>query len=324
MDEEELLGIVLAQGGVRLDAEETAHVLKELEHLKTRSYDVVHGPTKARQLIPVDNDIDPGAETITYDQYDHIGMAAIIANYADDLPLVDVTRKQFTMGVVTLGSAYSWSVLDIERAAKARSRLIDRRADASRMVNRHKEDQIGAVGADNQGIPGFINHPNLPKAVIPHAGAWTGLTASQILDNLNSLAYTPVFNSLEAFTPDTIILSPDEFGVVSQKPVGTDNQMTILRSFLLNNPYIQNIDQWTRLTGAGDPAGTTPTNRIISYLRNPMAVVWNIPQEYRVLPPQPVNLAFKVPAFSRVSGIEWHYPISAAIMDVAQPTRPTS
>ena len=318
MDELELLKSELAKVGLRLDAAETAHVLKELEHLKAQSYDVRYGPLKSRALIPVDDTADPGAETITYDQYDHFGMAAVVANHADDIPLVDVIRKQFSMPVVTLASGYTFTVVDIERAAKARSRLIDRRAAANRMANVRREDEIGAIGVPHQDIPGFINSPNVSVVTLPDARAWRLLNSAEIVNNLNFIVAACVKNSAEAFTPDTLVLDPDSFGVISQKPVGTDNQMTILRSFLANNPYITDIEQWTRLTGAGEPSGTAATNRIICYPREPTVVAWNIPMAFRVLPPQAVNLAFKVPAYSRVSGVEWHYPIAAAYADIAQ------
>ena len=64
---------------LRQDAKYTAILEKKLEYLKTKIYEVVYPKLKARQLIPVSNEADPGAETITYEQWDDFGMAQIIS-----------------------------------------------------------------------------------------------------------------------------------------------------------------------------------------------------------------------------------------------------
>jgi hypothetical protein len=54
--------------GDRFDSKFTSALERQLEFIKAQTYDIVYPELKARTLIPVDNSVDPGAETITYRQ----------------------------------------------------------------------------------------------------------------------------------------------------------------------------------------------------------------------------------------------------------------
>ncbi len=51
---------------VNLDSAETAFFARELEYIKSKSYDIEFPPLKAIKLIPVSTEAGPGAESITY------------------------------------------------------------------------------------------------------------------------------------------------------------------------------------------------------------------------------------------------------------------
>ena len=65
-----------------LDDAQTIFFQRELESVKSRSYDVLKAPLRAFSLIPVASEAGEGAESIVYQQYDMTGIAKIIANYA--------------------------------------------------------------------------------------------------------------------------------------------------------------------------------------------------------------------------------------------------
>jgi hypothetical protein len=83
------LGVFQSKEELRQDAKFTAVLAKQLEYVKSRTYDIVYPQFKGRMLVPVSNEADTGAETITYQQWDQFGIANILANYADDIELVD-------------------------------------------------------------------------------------------------------------------------------------------------------------------------------------------------------------------------------------------
>ena len=94
------------QASQRLDADESVFFARELEHVKAQSYDVQYPELTATKNIPVSSEAGPGAETITYQQYDSVGFAKIISNYATDLPRVDLKGKEFTAKVKSIGASY--------------------------------------------------------------------------------------------------------------------------------------------------------------------------------------------------------------------------
>jgi len=312
MNMRQLLGMVLFQANVHLDANETAHLERQLEHVKSQTYDVKFGPMKARNFIPVDNSADPGAVSTVYRQWTEFAMAQLISNYADDIPLVDVAATEFLVPVKSIGLGYQWSIQDLRSAAMAGSQLDMRKARACRMGIERKIDDMGAFGEPTiTGLTGLLNNPNVPITVVPNAGAWTTLTPAEIIENLNAMAQAVNLATLEVFSADTILLDPVAFNHIAQTPIATDNQTTILRSFLANNPYISSIDQWTKLSTAG--AGSV--TRAVTYFRDPIVVQFNIPQEFEQFPPQARNLTFVVPCHARVGGVEMHYPLAMAYTD---------
>jgi hypothetical protein len=298
--------------GIRLDAGETAVLARQLEYIYAQTYDVKYAELKARRFIPVDTSVDPGAEFYTYRQWDMFGMAEIIANYADDLPRVDVLAKEFPAPIKSLGASYGYSIQDLRRSAMAGSQLDSRRAMATRRANEQAVDQIAAFGNADAGLTGFTNHANVPL-VAPDNAPWSSATALQIIPDLNKLANAIVTASLEVFEPDTLVLDTASFQIINTKPMSTtgDADKTVLRFFLDNNPYIRNIDQWTKLTDAG-AAGVT---RLVCYKRDPEVLSLVIPQEFEQFPPQARNLEFVIPTHSRIGGVSVRYPLAMAYMD---------
>src|SRR5690606_25509397 len=110
MDPQEIAAYIGRHLNVRLDARETAILARQLEHVKARTYDVKYPAMMARRYIPVTNETPNGANSVTYRQWDQYGMAKVVANHADDLPMVDVVAREFTTPVKSLGDAYQYSV----------------------------------------------------------------------------------------------------------------------------------------------------------------------------------------------------------------------
>lgn len=317
----EYLNIILQQVGLRLDAKYTAALDQQLEYVKAQTYDVKYPAMKARSFFPVSNEADPGAEDIAYWQWDEYGIAEIIANYADDLSLVDVLAEKFSSPVHSLGKGYQYSIQDLRRAAMSGNQLDTRRARAARRAVELGIEQIAAFGNAKGKLKGALNHPNVPVYTATNDGTateWvtgrtTPKTPALIQKDIHDLVGNVRATTKEVHTPDTVLLSTTEFAHVNQTPVGSDNnQTTILRSFLANSPYVNNVDSWYKLDTA-DAAGTGP--RMMAYMRDPEVLTLEIPQEFEQFPPQARNLAFVVPCHARVGGVIFYYPLAAAYMD---------
>jgi hypothetical protein len=317
------LDVILNQLGLRdsrWDAKYTAALEQQLEFVKSQTYDIKYPEMKARRLVPVDTSIDSGAETFAYWQWDEYGMAEIIANYADDISMVDALAEKFTSPIHSLGKGYQYSVQDLRRAAMSGNQLDQRRARACRRAIERKIDDVAALGDAKGKLKGLLNHPNVTVLTAANDGTstrWVGGRATPkspalIQKDLHD-ATTSIHNTtLEVHMPNTVLLPTTEYGHLSQTPVGTDNQQTILRSFLANNPNITSIESWYKLNTA-DAAGTGP--RAVVYQKDPEVLELVIPQDFEQFPPQARNLSFVVPCHARIGGVVIYYPLAVAYLD---------
>jgi len=294
---------------LNLDAGESLFFNRELEYVLTRAQEVTYPELRARLFIPVSNEAGPGAESITYYQFDKVGMAKIIADYASDLPRADVKGQKFTSPVESLGISFGYSMQEVRAAALAQRPLTTMKADAARRAHEQLVDEIGAFGDATTGLTGFLNNANVPAGSAT-TGSWSTATADQILEDMNE-AVTSIINTTRASeAPDTMGLPVAAYTLVNQRRI-PDTNTTILRFFLENNAWIRNIDHWYRL----DTAGAGSTARMVVYRRDPSKLELQIPQEFETMPVQERGLSFEVPTHSRVGGVTFYKPLSAVYRD---------
>lgn len=301
---------------LHLDSNESIFFLRELDFVKSKSYDVVYPELKARSLIPMSMDAGPGAETITYEQYDAVGMAKIVASYADDIPRADVKGKEFTSRVRSLASSYGYNLQEIRAAKMAGKPLQQRKANAAKKAIAILEDKIAAVGDADYNLIGFINHPNISTTALPNDGTgasilWSTKTPLQILRDLNKIANFIVENTKEVEQPDTLLLPTAKFNYISTTPVGDNADKTILEAFLSKSPFIKQVLSWNKLAAAG--AGGT--DRMIAYKKDPEKLELQIPSDFEQLDVEQRGLEFITACHQRHGGVIIYYPLSVAYAD---------
>lgn len=305
---------LISEGESRLDASSVAFLSQQLEHMKTRAWEVLRTPMKARQFIPVSSEADRGAETIAWEVMDEVGQADLLANDGDDIPLVEVNSEKQSRLVKTLAVGYGWSIIDVWRSAKARKPLNPRRAGACRRAVERKLDIIGATGYTVGGVAveGFINS-SLVTPTAPITGNWIGgaVAAGLIEADIAKLTRQIVTDTEDIFRPDTLLLPTAEYALIATTRIAPESGTTILEVILNSNPWIRNIDSWEPLGTAG--AGST--TRMVAYMRDPEVLQYEIPLDFFQLPPQARNINFVVPCLSRVSGVEIYHPKAIAYMD---------
>lgn len=86
---------------------------KQLAHIKTKAYDKEFPELSGLKLFPQTSDTDEGASYIEYYSYEPVGFAAIIANYASDLPRVDVKGTPHRAEIVNIGDSYGYNVQEL-------------------------------------------------------------------------------------------------------------------------------------------------------------------------------------------------------------------
>ncbi len=307
------LGTVLAAINWKEDAKYTAVLARQLEHLKTKVYDVIYPQFKARQLIPVSNEADPGAETITYQQWDSFGMATWISNYGDDLPLVDALTEDFTSKIKGMGVAYQYSVQDLRRSALSGTSLPEKKARATRRFIEQKIEDVAATGEAVLNILGIANNPNV-ALITPTTGTWSTATAAEMIADLDKLVFSIILLTAETYPPTRIVLPLALYNIIARKRLSTtgDTSHTVLQDYIDSSPSVTEIIPWNKLATA-NAAGTGP--RIIAYTPDPDVLSLEIPQEYEQFPPQAKNLAFVVNTHARTAGVLMPLPMAVAYMD---------
>jgi hypothetical protein len=309
-----MLEYALAQAGLieegnRQDATLVAVTERQLEYLRGSSFDILYPELKWSRLIPVDTTVPPGAETIAYEQWDESGEAKIIANGADDLPLADAAQGKFSNRTVVVGAAYKVTQEDLMRAQQAGTNIENRRQRAAINSIGRLLDRIAALGDPASGVKGLLTHDQVP--VIQATGAWGGLTATQLVDEMHRLEDTIWSSTNELMQPDTLILPTAQMQRVRRTYMSLDNQQTVLQRFLQNAAFIKNVESWHRAS----TAGVGGVARAMAYRRDPAALQMAFPVPLRQLPAQPRNLALLTPMFSKIGGLEFYYPKSALYMD---------
>lgn len=305
----------------RFDSNESMFLQRQLDYIKQQTYDIKYAELKARKLIPVSSEADPGAERIFYRQYDQTGLAKIIANYADDLPSSDVIGKEFFATVKTLGSSYRYNFQEMRAAVYGNVPLEQRRANAARRAIAQKENTLALQGDANAGLVGLFTAPNVTSVTIPATGTgsvtqWSAKTPDQILFDMNLVANTVVSTSLGVENPDTMLLPLSQFNYVASTARSDFSDKTILNYFLENNPYIKQVEWVNELSTAGSSgSGSAPYARMYAYRRSPEVLTLEIPSDFEQLELEIRNLVYKVPCVERFGGVLVYYPLAIAYGD---------
>lgn len=303
----------LAAMNFRADAGETAAFARQLEYVQAQTYEVKYLNHMARELIPVDGSVPSGAQSFVWYSWDWVGMAKIIANYADDLPKVQILGTEHIQGIKSLGDSYDYSIQDIRAAAMAGVPLDAAKAKTARRAMENKVENLAAKGDSAAGLPGFINNAAVPVLTATElVGGWDTAASADILADLHLIANYVNTVTKGTHSATTLVLPTTRYNIVATKAYSAQVPDTILQVFLRSNPFIKEVRQWHFLDTA-DSAGTGP--RVIAYEKNPEILQLVIPQEFEQFPPQAKNLAFDVPCHMRIGGVVIRYPMGLVYAD---------
>lgn len=300
-----------------MDADGAVFFQRQLEHIKSRSYDVQYAALQARSLFPVSNEGGMGVTTITYRTYDQAGVARIINAYADDLPRADVAGKETTIPVRSVGTSYGYNLDEIQSSQLTGTGLDQRRANASRRSVEQVVNDVAFFGDAKSGMPGLFDNANIPtgNVVDPGGGTeWVNKTPDQILFDINDL-FADIFETTKMVErPNTLLLPPSQWSYIASTPRSANSDTTILQYVVQNSPYINSeadIIPVNECAAANNPL--LASDAMVAYDRDPDKLQLEIPVELEYLPIQQKNLEFIVPGRARLAGLNIYYPLSLAI-----------
>lgn len=324
---------VLEAMDYRADADETAVFARQLENVRSRTYEVEYPDLKARKLFPMASGVSPDDRTFTYRQFDYAGEAKIVHPSADDFPTVEISGSEKTHKILSMGVAYDYSIQDLRYARRAGLDLDGRKARAARDVMERKLESLCQHGDEDNGIAtGFLNAPNILEASPSTKAVTTDSSTSwftaagifkakgyEVKADIDRMALKIHDTTLGRRHGNTLLLDTKSYGALATTPavvlMGSDTvtlQKSILQYLLESSPWLTSIEHWVQCD-AGDP--DTDLARIALYDRSEDVVELVVPGDFEQLPPQAKNLKFHVPCHMRVAGVVVNLPKAVCFMD---------
>ena len=318
---------VMASGGTHFDSADDASVFfaRELDFVKSQSYDVEYPELTALSLFPISSEADPGAETITYYTYDKQGLAKVIDNYSTDLPRADVNGIPSYALVKSLGASYGYSAQEMRASRLAGKSLDVRKAEAARYQIDNLTNKIAWAGDRESGLMGVLSAgQNIPYFVIGTGEVsgktkCTEKTADEIIMDINGMAKQVAKTTRNVERPDTLCVPAEVYMDIATRRIPSTTE-TVLSYILAVAPYIKNVVSVAELDSdavdtnpyaSSDP--TTAQGVAFLFKNDARKLTLENPMPYYQYPVQVRNLETVVPCESRTAGVIVYYPMSCLI-----------
>ena len=303
---------------MRFDSAEDASIFfaRELDYIKSKSYDKIYPEFTALNNFPITHEVPEGAETMTYYSYEKTGMAAIISNYATDLPRADVKGSPTTAYVKSIGDSYGYSIQEMRASRMAGKSLDTRKAEAARYAIDRKTNEIAFAGDKEHKLMGMLsddnNIPLYTLATVETKTSWKDKSAAEILADINGMFAYQSRITQDVERADTLALPPAVFIDISTRQI--PNTGYTVKKFLLENaPYLKNIISAPELSAENKATNPYGVDVAMLYTNNADKFSLEIPMAFYQYPLQNRNLEVIVPCEERVAGIVLYYPLSALL-----------
>ncbi len=314
----------LVGGETRFDSVEQASVFfaRELDYVKTETYDVEYPEMTALNLFPVTSEVPEGAETFTYYSYDKTGMAKIINNYATDLPRADVKGKPVTGYVKSVGDSYGYSVQEMRASRLAGKSLDVRKGESARYAMDYTVNKIAWAGDKDNGLVGILSEGNdIPKYVLSTVTVdgeehteFSYKNADQILDDINGMQKYTSQITKNVEKPDTLVLPSDVYIDLATRRI-PDTETTILKFVLDHAPYLKEIREANELQAESTDINPTGSNVMFLFTNDERKMSLEIPMHFYQYPLQEKGLEIEIPCEQRVAGMIIYYPLSGLLAE---------
>lgn len=292
---------------------------RELELKLAKAFEVKYPQFQARSLFPMNMEGGPWVDTIVAEYYNKIGKAEIGTGEESEMPRADVKGGELRSVVRPIVTSFGYSWLEIQRAMHLGKALEQRRANAAIHAYEYKLNQIAFFGDEDAGLEGFLTNTDVPNSEVAATGESSGTTFAskvatpqRIIDDINALMAKPWSDSKMIHFPNTLLMPPDQFRLISETRANAYTDKTILESLMENNIFLKNggkVLPANELKGAG----TGGTDIMVAFEYNSDNLELYIPYDINFFAVQQKGLQFVVPALGMTGGVVWRYPKSANI-----------
>ncbi len=345
----------LVQAGFRADADTdvfSLYLAKELEQVSAETLDVLRFPLMGRQVMPFTNELDPGAESWSYDMYNVAGQADWITNWSTPVGGQSAGKRRFNAKAYHFGSHYQYTVMDLERAAFAKSKNASNRSldvEVARSARLAHEQFLDKLVWDGNSARGIVGLPGIQVAlgatigdfddIVTTAGSEVQVTylrpthklytsaafsgdGPKVVQALNELCLAIMRNTGGATVANRLLL-PLKFKSIMIQPYSNSilDGKTIESVFLQNQPpngvkqidYVYNLDDKSAVS-------QSPGGRAIAMFASPQTVRFVLAYDFKEMPAQIKEMAYHIPTYAYVLGPVCQRPLNFAQMDLDNET----
>ncbi len=273
--------------------------------IATETYGLERVALNATTFIPMQDGVKPWQAAWGYKVVSEVGMAAFIADYADDLPPVARFLTPKSVGIKTIADSYTYSEFELQQWLAAGVDLSRDDAETARRKIDEKVDDVILVGDAAQGVTGLFNNENV-TVVESEAGAsgktdFENKTFKEIVAQFRAVmnAQKNLYKDKKVATKfDSVILPSNSMSYIETTYVSDNSQVTILDALKSMFKGIVNWYESESLEGIGG----SNTGRAVFYKKDKSVVSYVLPEPFRQKNPQEQALHYKVPCYARIGG----------------------
>lgn len=299
----------------KLDDSGTVFFQRQLEAIEAQTYDVLYPDLEARECFPTFDFGGPGAQFLTFRSFDRVGSAQVINARATDLPKADISGKEYTIGVKSIGVAYDYDIDEIEAAKMTGMPLEARRAEAAK---RGYEETINSIAWNGgEGLRGFFSTENglpelnLAKPLIDKTAGAGAATALEAAAQLHAAVNSMFAETKKIHKAEFMWMSVELFHYLTSTPMSEQfPNETIMSYFLRTNMYINSLSQIKALNQLAHTENKHGEDLIVIGQLNvagKQTVRLREPLPLQFLPVQIHGMTYEIPARGRFAGVEVTY-----------------
>ncbi|MGG3677495.1 encapsulin [Heyndrickxia faecalis] len=283
----------------------------DLEAIDNTLYEPKYEELTARQCFDVKNDVPAGAETYAYNVLTRSGVAKIIANAADDLPLVDVDLKREFIRIYTIAVGFTYTTQELRAAQLAGMPVDAMKAGVARRAAAEKENKIAWIGDTKYNIKGIVNTTGIQVENVAQGAKsstkWKDKTSAEIVEDIRLLRKKVTVLPGHANSANLCLCVPaDQFEELNRRYSDYDARtiMEVIKSY----QWFNMIHRVPDLKGVG----TAGTDAMLVMDCSPEVMQLIIPMDLTRLDPEWKYPKWTIPAEERIAGVVTRYPMGVA------------
>lgn len=281
----------------------------DLEAMDNTLYEPKYEELTARQVLDLKTDIPAGAETFGYNVMTRSGVAKIMGNNADDLPLVDGDLKREFQRIHTIAVGFTYSVQEMRAAQMTNTPVDTTKAAVARRAIAEKENKLAWVGDAKYGIKGVANATGIQSESVA-AGAstdteWAGKTSAEILEDVRKARAKITVLPGHGSSSNLYLLVPAEQYEELNRRYSDYDSRSIMKVIEENN-WFSKIVRVPDLKGIG----TAGSDSFIVMDASPEVIQLVLPMDITRLEEEWKYPKWKVPVEERCGGVVVRYPMA--------------